>query len=326
MATAAQLAVFRRHGGRLAAARAAFPDAPSPWLDLSTGINPRPYPAPRAARGDLGRLPDPERLGRVEALAAAAFGAIPGRVAAVPGSEAAIRLLPRLLAAPTVAIGHPTYSSHADAWRAAGAQVVAEAADAEALAAVNPNNPDGRTTPRAELLASAQRRWTVVDEAFADTDPALSVAGEAGGRLIVLRSFGKFYGLPGLRLGFVIAAPKLLAGVRAAFGDWPVSADALAAAEAAYADKDWSAQARARLAADARRLDALLTAAGLKIVGGTSLFRLAETPDAAALFVHLAQAGILCRPFDDPRRLRFGLPGSPAAWARLKAALSQAHP
>ena len=62
MTAPAELDGFIRHGGRLAAARAAFPHAPQPWLDLSTGVNPRPYPAPRASRTERARLPDPEAL------------------------------------------------------------------------------------------------------------------------------------------------------------------------------------------------------------------------------------------------------------------------
>ena len=99
---------FHRHGGRVAAARRAFPDAPSPWLDLSTGINPRPWSGPRATPEDLGRLPDPEATAALEAAAARAFGTSPERVAAVPGAEAGLRALPRLLGARDVAVVSPT--------------------------------------------------------------------------------------------------------------------------------------------------------------------------------------------------------------------------
>lgn len=322
MDSAAALEAFSRHGGRLAAARAAFPAAPQPWLDLSTGINPRPYPARPAGREARARLPDPEALRGLEAAAAAAFGAPPAQVTAVAGSEAAIRLLPDVLGARRVAIAVDTYGGHAEAWRAAGAQIVARPQEADAWVVVNPNNPDGRTVAAAELLASADERWTVVDEAFVETAPELSVAGQAGGRLIVLRSFGKFFGLAGLRLGFVVAAPGVTGRLRARLGDWPLGADALAAGQAAYSDAGWADRTRQRLARDAARLDRLLTESGLQPVGGTSLFRLARANNARAVFLRLASAGILCRPFDDPHLLRFGLPGRPADWARLAAALS----
>lgn len=314
---------FLRHGGRLAAARAAFPDAPAPWLDLSTGINPRPYPARRADAAALRRLPDPEEVAALEAAAAQAFGVSPDRVAATPGTEAALRALPRLLGARSVAIAAPTYGGHAEAWRLAGAKVslvphaqLAVSA-AEAVVLVNPNNPDGART----LDPPAGDRWLIVDEAFVETAPELSIAGRADGRTVVLRSFGKFYGLPGVRLGFVIAEPGLAARVSAQFGDWPLSAEAIAAGMAAYPDAGWRERTRERLLRDAARLDALLTGAGLEIVGGTSLFRLAATPDAAARFVALARRGVLARPFpDQPTWLRFGIP-KPKDWPRLAAAL-----
>ena len=325
MAAPADPSVFRRHGGRAAAAARAYGFERADILDLSTGINPRPYPVWRGSQEAAARLPDPEDLRALEAAAAQAFGASSSQVAAVPGAEAAIRLIPRLTGARSVALDPVTYGGHAEAWRAAGAAIVAPGERAQARVLVNPNNPDGRRVPAAAILAEAASRWTIVDEAFADPDPRESVADRAGGRLIVLRSFGKFYGLAGLRLGFVVAGEPVIAAVRAAFGDWPVSGAAIAAGRAAYADAGWRLRTRARLARDAARLDGLLAEAGLEVLGGAHLFRLASTPDAQSLFDRLARAGILCRPFDQhPTWLRFGLPGPPAAWARLKATLAGA--
>jgi cobalamin biosynthetic protein CobC len=247
-------------------------------------------------------------------------------VAAVAGSEAAIRLLPELLPVRRVAITPQTYGGHAEAWLAAGALLTLVPEDAQAWIVVNPNNPDGRVTPPDILLSSALRRWTIVDEAFVETTPEFSLAARAEGRLVVLRSFGKFYGLAGLRLGFVVADEALISRLRSRLGDWPVSADAVAAGRAAYADAAWADRTRARLSRDAARLDRLLTRAGFAIVGGTSLFRLARAKDARAIFLRLAGAGILCRPFEDPLLLRFGLPGRPADWARLRAVLSEGLP
>lgn len=324
------LEVFLRHGGRLAAARAAFPDAPEPWLDLSTGINPRPYPAPRAGSAALRRLPDPQEISELEAIAAHAFGVSPDRVVATPGAEAGLRLAPRLLGARSAVIVAPTYGGHAEAWRLAGAKVRCAAWDDarhgvdEAIVVVNPNNPDGAQREIAEIAD----RWLIVDESFVETAPHLSVAGAEGlGRkTIVLRSFGKFYGLPGVRLGFVIAEPGLAARVSAAFGDWPVSAEAIAAGKAAYADDAWRERTRTRLVADAARLDGLLRKAGFDIIGGTSLFRLAAAPDAGRRFTSLARLGVLVRPFSDhPTWLRFGLP-KPKDWPRLAAALESSRP
>jgi cobalamin biosynthesis protein CobC len=331
-------ASFRRHGGCLQEAQTRWPEAPFPWLDLSTGISPNPYPAPPATAEARRRLPCPEALRRLEARASEAFGvARPEQVAATPGAEAALRLAPLLLGARSVAVAGPTYGGHAEAWTLSGARVEAvarrEALDggagrAEVLVLVNPNNPDGELTPPGEVLAlaarlAAQGQRLVVDESFVEVAPEASVAAQAGGGLLVLRSFGKFYGLAGLRLGFLIGDPSLALAARARLGDWPVSADALAAGLAAYGDPDWAARARLRLARGARRLDELLLRAGFTDLQGCPLFRYARAPDAPRRFERLASQGVLVRPFHHvPDRLRFGLPPT-TAWARLETALME---
>ncbi len=328
------LAEFRRHGGRLSAAAGAFPDAPLPWVDLSTCINPEPYRVRLSGRASLTRLPQPEDVAALEAAAATAFGLPDVRyIAALPGSEIGLRLLPRLLGAGSVAIAGPTYGGHEEAWSDAGARPMAvaltdiEQVATDVIVVVNPNNPDGRVTPPDALRAVVARQagrggWLVVDEAFADLIPGGSVAPDVGGALVVLRSFGKFYGLPGIRLGFVLANPAVIRKIRAALGDWPVSTVAVAAGRAAYADQDWAARTRRRLARQAERLDHVLGRAGIDIVGGTDLFRLGRCADAETRFTRLAQHGVLVRPFArDSRLLRFGLPRDQSAWRRLEMAL-----
>jgi len=354
------------HGGRLCVARALYPHAPEPWIDLSTGINPEPYPDVRASAEARGRLPMPEETRALEAAAGGVFGVRDAdRIAAAAGSEAVLRLVPYVLrmgsaveatAEAAVVLG-PTYSSHAAAWRGVGVSVHESGAAADlatnaargvvhgaeprssgdaalpsraVVTLVNPNNPDGAVVDRERLLAlhdevSSREGYLVVDEAFADVAPECSVAALAGdarySRLIVLRSFGKFYGLAGVRLGFVVAAPPIIARFRELLGDWPVSADAIAVGLAAYADDAWAERTRERLQQSARRLDDLLISSGFSIVGGTSLFRLARSDDARARFESLLRAGILARPFDyDPTLLRFGLPPD-YAWRRLADAL-----
>lgn len=318
---------FRRHGGRLAAARRAFPNAPEPWLDLSTGVNPHPWRGKRATWGDLGRLPDPQGIAGLEAAAAAAFGVAAAKVVAVAGAEAALRLAPTLTGATSVAIVSPTYGGHGDAWRLAGVKAeaisLAAASDhpAEALVVVNPNNPDGATGDPASLVDG--RRWLVVDESFVEVRPDLSVAAAGLLRTIVLRSFGKFYGLPGVRLGFIVSDSATAARARALVGDWPVSAEAVAIGTAAYGDRAWATRTRERLDRAADWLDGLLADGGFIPAGGTSLFRLARAADADRRFARLAQHGVLTRPFShDPTVLRFGLPRR-GDWGRLAAALKE---
>lgn len=311
------------HGGQLAQARKAFGDSGEPWIDLSTGINPTPWPGAERLAIDWTRLPDADALTDLEAAAAAYFGADPACVLALPGTEIGLRLLGEYLPAP-VRYRWPSYRTHAEM---APNAIPVEATDAATgtLILANPNNPDGRITPAATLRAQIAEGWLVIDEAFTDSTPALSLAGEVGPdrRLIVLRSFGKFFGLAGVRLGFTIAAPPLISRLRARLGAWPVSAAAIAIGAAAYRDQDWIAEMREQLSAQAAALDRILTAHRHTPTGASPLFRLIETDDAHGLFTRLARRSILTRPFEDNRRwLRIGLPPNQQGLARLDAALA----
>lgn len=312
-----------QHGGQLERAREAFGDAGEPWIDLSTGINPQPWPGIERLTIDWARLPDAGALSDLKAAAARYFGADPACVLAVPGTEIGLRMLGAHLPRP-IRYLWPSYSSHAEIAAEAAA---AEAADSAAgtLILANPNNPDGRVTPVAALRAQMAQGWLVIDEAFADADPRHSLAGEVrdGVPLIVLRSFGKFFGLAGVRLGFVLAPPRLIADFRARLGAWPVSAAAIAIGSAAYSDAAWIEAERPRLANAAVALDRVLEAHGHVPIGDCPLFRLIETDDANALFERLARRSILTRPFGyDPRWLRIGLPADGEALARLDSALA----
>lgn len=326
-----------QHGGDLAAARARFPDAPAPWVDLSTGINPRAFPLPEFPAEAWTRLPGRAELDGLLAAAAAAYGAPgPDHVVAAPGTQALIALLPRLVpSARRVAVLGFGYEEHPESWRRAGAEVaivddIAALGHADVAVVVNPNNPDGRLVPVDRLAAVAAeigRRagLLVVDEAFADMAPTgMSLVPHLEGTgAVVLRSFGKAYGLAGLRLGFACAAPALAARIAAMLGPWAVSGPALAIGTAALGDRAWLAGTIAAATADAARLDGLLAGAGFEVVGGTPLFRLARHAEAGRWFERLGRAGILARPFARrPEWLRFGLPADAAAWSRLAAALS----
>lgn len=316
------------HGGNLAAAKARFGDGP--WLDLSTGINPLAWPVPPDLDVDLGPLPDPHALAALEAAAAAQFGVAPDQLCAVPGSEMGLRLLGPLLGGR--GCHHvPGYRTHGAVF-ADSLPVTADTPvpDDAALVLANPNNPCGTLRDRATLemlLAdrTAAGGWLIVDEAFAEPHPEASIAPlvDDARRLIVLRSFGKFFGLAGLRLGFVLAPRPLLAGYRATLGDWPIDATALAIGTRAYRDTGWIAATRTDLAARAAAFDALLQRHGLAPQGASPLFRLISHPHAAALFERLARAHILVRPFDyAPHWLRFGVPADAAALDRVDRALS----
>jgi cobalamin biosynthetic protein CobC len=158
-----------------------------------------------------------------------------------------------------------------------------------------------------------------------DVGPAgASLCGEEAHRnLVVLRSFGKFFGLAGVRLGFAMAAPELAARLAASLGPWAVSGPAIAIGEAALADVSWGKAMRERLDGEAQRLDAVLADLRIKVVGGTPLFRMVHVPAADHLFRHLGRAGVLVRRFpEQPAWLRIGLPANEAAWDRLSVALA----
>ena len=316
------------HGGDLDEARRRFPAAPTPFIDLSTGINPVPYPfAPLRAEA-FTRLPGPAALRALQAAAARAYGlADPAMVAAAPGTQLLISLLPRLFPQAAVSVLGPTYAEHAASWRRAGAavrevQAFARLAEDPASVLCNPNNPDGARVAPAALVALAERaRLLVIDEAFADFEgvgfgPHLRHPG-----VIVLRSFGKAFGLAGLRLGFALAMPETAAAIRAALGPWAVGGAAIQIACEALPDAGWIAESAQRLRGDAARLDALLEAAGCRVLGGTRLFRLVSAP--GGLFERLGRAGIFVRRFPDrPGCLRFGLP-RPDQWPQVAAALAR---
>jgi cobalamin biosynthesis protein CobC len=325
---------FAYHGGALDVARRLCPEAPEPWIDLSTGVNPHAYPMPDLALDIWTRLPDSEALANLESVAASRYGAKREAVVAGPGSQALIQTLARLARKGAVAAVGPTYRGHAEAFAAASVRLL-EAASLDTLAevdvaiVVNPNNPDGRVASRIDLLDLHERLaprggWLIVDEAFADFEsqaeslaPVLPPKGT-----VVLRSFGKAYGLAGLRLGFAIASTDIAEALRAALGPWPVSGPAIAIGGQALADPDWTAAMSVRLGVDAARLDALLETIGWQIIGGTRLFRLVARADAEAAFRRLLSAGILTRPFAGaPDRLRIGIPAEEADWERLEAAL-----
>ena len=323
------------HGGDPAAAEARFGRPAAGWLDLSTGINPFAYPVPELAADIWRRLPDLSADLALRKAAATAWGVDdPARIVAGPGTQLLIQLLPLLRPPARVAILGPTYPGHADAWAHAGHEIVPctgldDIGEAEVAIVVNPNNPDGRShAPEAlrDAAAAMEERGglLVVDEAFCDLTPDLSITHETSESLVVLRSFGKFFGLAGLRLGLAVCPPNLARLIRESLGPWPVSGPALEIGQIALADADWVAAMRAKLADEATKLDALLTAGGLAVLGGTSLFRLAGAPRAWSLFEHLAKRGILVRPFAEQARwLRFGLPGDEAARKRLAAALAE---
>lgn len=332
-----ELATFQsamlEHGGRVRAAAQRYGIPESDWLDLSTGINPNIWPVPAMPQEIWHCLPQDD-----DELSVAAQGYYgTTQLLPVAGSQAAIQALPRLRAPDVVAIVTPSYAEHAHAWQRQGHRVMPVSAaeilhigdDVQVAVIVNPNNPSGILFSRDELLGlherlAARGGWLVVDEAFMDAAPECSLAPEcprAG--LIVLRSVGKFFGLAGARVGFVLAEQKLLHTLAATLGPWPIAAPSRYVTALALRDNAWQQTARVALAQAAQRLSGLLRQHGLAPDGGCGLFQWVCRADAARVHERLARRGILARLFDQPHSVRFGLPGDEAQWQRLAMALSE---
>jgi cobalamin biosynthetic protein CobC len=320
---------MRDHGGNIDKAVAKYGGSKSDWIDLSTGINRAPYPVgnlPAAAWTDLPTETDRNTLIAAAAKAYCSTAAI----LPVAGAQAAIQMIPRLRAPGHARVLGPTYNEHAGALTAAGWRVTEVARPEDLIGAdlaviVNPNNPDGRRLNPDELLSLRGGVGTlVVDESFADPRPDCSIAPQAGQPgLLVLRSFGKFYGLAGLRLGFVLGTAESVARLAAMAGPWPVSGAAIELGIQALRDTEWQARTAARLATEVVRMDEIANSAKWRAVGGTELFRLYDTENAQKAQERLANAKIWSRVFPYSEGwLRLGMPGTPEEWARLAEALA----
>lgn len=323
------------HGGGIGAAAALYGGRAEDWLDLSTGLNPCPPAVPDVPASAWQRLPDQHLLDEVMIAARDFYRSGEILPLAVPGTQAAIQMLPRLVpAGARIAILSPTYGEYARVFALAGLAVDAIAGPDDVreghavVVAVNPNNPDGRLISRdvlKQLAADLAGRggYLVVDEAFADCTPETSVVDlvPAMPNLIVFRSFGKFFGMAGIRLGFVIARPEIRERMATWLGPWAVSGPALSVAAALFrGDAD---AIRRRLAARRAVLQRVLARASLHVAGGTMLFALVEEARAEQLHAHLCRAHILTRKFDyAPNWLRIGLAPDETADTRLAAALS----
>lgn len=307
----------RDHGGGLDAALKTYGGSRADWIDLSTGINPVPYPIGDLELATWTDLPDESAFENV-VDAARRYWNVPKNAAILPapGASALIARLPALAQGGKVHIPAPTYNEHAAAFSFHGWTFSDD--DPDACVLVHPNNPTGHWYSEADLNAP----FCIVDESFADVTPERSLVHRADQKgVTVLKSFGKFWGLAGVRLGFAIGDPVLVQHLSNLLGPWAVSGPALQIAETALRDFAWAETTRDRLKQDALRLDTLMFSAGAKLEGGTTLFRLYNVGDAEKWHTRLAEQKILTRIFPYSKRwLRLGLP-APGQWDRLERAL-----
>ena len=321
------------HGGKLRLAAESYGIPLDQWLDLSTGINPNGWNGAMPPLSSWARLPEDED--GLQQAACKYYGA--SDLLPVAGSQAAIQTLPKLRPQCRVAVLAHSYNEHAHAWRRAGHAVDLIAADQldaavdshDVVVVVNPNNPTGvrfncETLLQWQAKLATRGGWLLVDEAFMDSTPDNTLAAYTNKPgLIVLRSLGKFFGLAGARVGFVLAETKLLQQLRDELGPWSISGPARWLATAALNDRAWQIATRAQLKQQGQRLNSLLIDYALTPDGDAALFQSIATEQAESIHEQLAEQGILTRLFTDQARIRFGLPANETEWQRLQKALSQ---
>ena len=322
-----------QHGGRLQAAANLFNIPVSDWLDLSTGINPINWQVPDIPQHIWQRLPD-----SYEPLETAATDYYGAPVFAIPGSQWAIQMLPTILQTGRVWLPKEAYEEHQYWWLLHGHDVLLyESLTAitpdqyDAVVIINPNNPTGKTESVTDIIDLATRLQSlqghmILDEAFMDPTPQKSVFAQVQTLpecLIVLRSMGKFFGLAGLRLGFVHCNEHIKQKLLQRLGPWAVSNPAAYVGELALRDKHWHQSAREQLQESRIKLQELLQRQVPAIsLQSTHLFCTLQLTDtnALSLYNHCAEHGILLRHFPQWGKIRVGLT-TKSGMARLKSAL-----
>jgi len=311
--------LFSTHGGKLDAVVRQYGGKKSEWLDLSTGINPKPYPFKQIDKTYWNRLPDDNDFKSLY-TAARNFWSPPksSLLLGAPGVSSLIALIPLLQPFKTVSIQNPTYSEYELSFKRVGCKVLDIGGEINVV--VNPNNPDGKIQIRDEILKN-HKKLTIIDESFCDLYPENSLVSLAvNPDIIILKSFGKFWGLAGLRLGFAIGTGSTINPIKDALGPWQISGPAFSIGCQALKDTKWAEGTRVDLNKSARRLDLIMD--GYKLVGGTNLYRLYYTKDAQNLTQHLASQKILIRNFDYNKNwVRIGIPGQESDWERLYKAV-----
>jgi len=270
------------------------------WVKLNTNENPYP-PSPRvmeaiaeAARGKLNLYPDP--LGTTFRKAAAeVLGLEPDWILPANGSDENLTILTRAFCDPndTAVFPYPSYILYetlADlqgtrhtrillrpnwSWDLDGARPAYSSA--KLLFVPNPNSPSGNKWDDSTLKALVPSRGVLVlDEAYGDfadqPHRAELLRSEVGKRIIITRSFSKSYSLAGVRFGFAMADPDLIAGMRKVKDSYNCDRIALAAATAAIQDQAWMQANVAKIRATRARLTPELTKLGYTVVPSQANF------------------------------------------------------
>ncbi|MGO9928509.1 MAG: Rv2231c family pyridoxal phosphate-dependent protein CobC [Mycobacterium sp.] len=291
---------------------------------------------------DLARYPSLEDVHRAQDAVAERHGRARDEVLPLAGAAEGFALLPNLRPARAVIIA-PSFTEPAVALTAAGVPVhhvvlkppfgldgVDVPADADLVVVGNPTNPTSVLHNRERLLALRRPgRILVVDEAFADSVPGepASLAGDSLPDVLVLRSLTKTWSLAGLRVGYALGSPEVLARLTAQRAHWPVGTLQLTAIEACcgpQAVADAAADA-IRLAASRSEMAAGLRSVGADVVDGRAPFVLFRRRDGERIRNGLHNKGIAIRRCDtfvglDGRYLRAAVRRE---WPLLVEAISE---
>ena len=327
------------HGGNLQQASEIYGVSMDAWLDMSTGISPWSYPVddlPSNVWRDL-----PPSNDELIATAKKYYQIDEQNVVVSPGSQLSIRLLPQLFAKSKVALPVLGYQEHALSWKLAGHQLcfyqnveeliqLIEDGKVDHAVVINPNNPSCEKTTKEKLsyISNSIKGVLLVDEAFMDfyqTAPSQIPESSFGSAIslnaenvIVVRSIGKFFGLAGLRLGFVIGLHPVLQKLQTLFQPWAINHASMLISRQALADTQWQEQQRLKIKAGAKQLEPLLFSLCQDFqelrIENTALFCsvFAQSIDVQKLHKQLAMLGVWTRmsnPDDKQAWLRFGLVG-----------------
>ena len=336
-----------KHGGDIARLECEFGCSLQNCLDLSTGLSPWSYPVPPVPDYVWQRLP--YDMTGLMASASAYYSCPPEYITPVAGVQDAICRVPYYLsnaklsgtrlsgiASSETIVALPVlgYQEYRRAWSKAGYPLVFYQNLSELqqlvlrnssmhVVIINPNNPSASLLLAEDLLALQQqllgKGYLIVDEAFMDVSENQSLSSFAHlDNLIVLRSFGKFFGLAGVRLGFTLGGGDLIEQLRADVNPWGVSYPAIWLGAQALKDNAWCQQQRQRITIQANQLLPLIrdkispdtTSAGLflTVIGKQALL--------GAIYQRAVKEGILLRydTLDHHRAwLRIGLPGKQMA-------------
>ena len=280
-------------------------------LDFSANVN--PLGPPEAVKGAvqnlelISRYPSADARPLCEA-AARRHGISPDSILAGAGASELIYLLARFFQGQRARIETPAFTEYEDACEAMGLTLTEGAAEVVFLA--NPKCPEGILRDKAEVLRVGMAgeasvvdgtSMLVVDETFLDfAGDEESLVQEAASRpgIVVLRALTKFYALAGLRAGYLVAEPSIVAVLKRLQPPWSVSGPAQAAAVVALADGEYAARTRSVVPLWREELSKGLAGAGLQPLPSCTNFILCKVPDAAALCKGLLEKGLAARNCD----------------------------